>query len=95
MRPTTPNRLRAWRPAALLASYPLLFAAALCTDARPAARVLVFFTVVAVSYLAELWARRVVPSLVDTLNWVQVGVQLRWVFRELALIVLLARVLSP
>jgi hypothetical protein len=32
---------------------------------------------------------------VNTLNWVQVGVQLRWVFRELALIVLLARALSP
>ena len=48
-----------------------------------------------VSYLAEVWARRVVPYLVNTLNWVQVGTQLRWVFRELALIVLLARVLSP
>jgi len=83
--------------AALLASYPLLFAAAFVPDGTAGRLPGVWlFTAVAIgSYLAELWARRVVPTLVNTLNWVQVGVQLRWVFRELALIVLLARALSP
>ena len=81
----------------LLASYPLLFAAAFVPDGTagrlPGCWLFLAFTVV--SYLAEVWARRVVPYLVNTLNWVQVGTQLRWMFRELALIVLLARVLSP
>ena len=83
--------------AVLLASYPLLLVAALLPTGT-AGRLpgcWLFVTVAIVSYLAELWARRVVPDLMNTLNWVQVGVQLRWAFRELALIVLLARVLSP
>jgi hypothetical protein len=81
----------------LLVSYPLLFAAAFVPTGT-AGRLpgcWLFIAVTVVSYLAEVWARRVVPHLVNTLNWVQAGVQLRWVFRELALVVLLARVLSP
>jgi hypothetical protein len=81
----------------LLASYPLLFAAATLPTGT-AGRLpgcWLFLTVAIVSYLSELWGRRVIPDLMDTLNWVQAGVQLRWAFRELALIVLLARVLSP
>ena len=83
--------------AVLLASYPLLLAAALLPNGT-AGRLpgcWLFATVAVVSYLAEVWARRVVPDLMNTLNWVQVGAQLRWAFREIALIVLLARVLSP
>ena len=83
--------------AVLLASYPLLLAAALVPNGT-AGRLpgcWLFVAVAIVSYLAEVWARCVVPDLVNTLNWVQVGAQLRWAFRELALIVLLARVLSP
>src|SRR6266702_942321 len=83
--------------AVLLGSYPLLFVAAL-RPAGTAGRLSgwwLFTTVAIVSYLAEVWAPRVVPYLVNTLNWLQVGMPLRWVFRELALIVLLARVLSP
>jgi hypothetical protein len=83
--------------AVLLASYPLLLVAALLPTGT-AGRLpgcWLFVAVAIVSYLAELWARRVVPDLMNTLNWVQVGVQLRWAFRELALIVLLARALSP
>lgn len=83
--------------AVLLASYPLLFVAALLPTGT-AGRLpwcWLFITVAIVSYLAEVWAPRVVPYLVNTLNWLQVGLPLRWVFRELALIVLLARVLSP
>jgi hypothetical protein len=49
--------------------------------------------VVIVSYLAEAWAPRVTPYLVGTLNWLQVGILLRWVFREVALLILLARTL--
>jgi hypothetical protein len=81
----------------LLASYPLLFAAALLPTGT-AGRLpgcWLFVTVAIVSYLAEVWARCVVPDLMNTLNWLQVGTQLRWAFRELALIILLARVLSP
>ena len=95
--PSASRAVRLTSAAALLASYPLLFAAAFVPDGTAGRLPGVWlFTVVAIgSYLAELWARRVVPTLVNTLNWVQVGVQLRWVFRELALIVLLARALSP
>ncbi len=52
-----------------------------------------FLAVVAVSYLAEASAPRVAPYLVGTLNWLQVGILLRWVFREVALLILLARAL--
>ena len=81
----------------LLASYPLLLTAAFLPTGT-AGRLpgcWLFLAVAIVSYLAEVWAWCVVPGLVNALNWVQAGVQLRWVFRELALILLLARVLSP
>jgi hypothetical protein len=69
--------------AVLLASYPLLFAAALLPTGA-AGRLpgcWLFVTVAIVSYLAEVWARCVVPDLMNTLNWLQVGTQLRWAFR--------------
>jgi hypothetical protein len=52
-----------------------------------------FLAVVTASYLAEAWAPRATPYLVGTLNWLQVGILLRWVFREVALLILLARAL--
>src|SRR5215468_11227882 len=80
---------------ALLVSYPLLlFTAALPTDADDRLPwCWTFLAVVIVSYLAEAWAPRVTPYLVGTLNWLQVGTLLRWVFREVALLILLARAL--
>jgi hypothetical protein len=81
----------------LLASYPVLFAVAVLPSGA-AGRLpwcWLFLAVAAISYLAELWAPQAVPYLVNTLNWLQVGVPLRWLFREAALIVLLGRVLSP
>ncbi len=98
LQPVAANRLvRLASATVLLASYPLLLAAALL-PAGIAGRqpgCWLFLIVAVVSYLAEVWARYVLPDLMNTLNWVQVGVQLRWAFRELALILLLARVLSP
>ena len=98
LQPVAANRLvRLASAAVLLACYPLLFAAAMLQTGT-AGRLpgcWLFLTVAIVSYLGELWVRRVFPDLMDTLNWVQAGAQLRWAFRELALIVLLARVLSP
>ena len=81
--------------AVLLASYPLLFVlAALPTDADDRLPwCWTFLAVVAASYLAEACAPRVTPYLVGTLNWLQVGILLRWVFREVALLILLARAL--
>jgi hypothetical protein len=80
---------------ALLASYPLLLViAAVPTDTDDRLPwCWTFLAVVTVSYLAEAWAPRVTPYLVGTLNWLQVGVLLRWVFREVALLILLARAL--
>ena len=79
----------------LLASYPLLFVlAALPTDADDRLPwCWTFLAVVTASYLAEACAPRVTPYLVGTLNWLQVGILLRWVFREVALLILLARAL--
>jgi hypothetical protein len=97
-KPFVASRLvRLTSAAVLLAAYPLLFAAALLPTgtARRLPGCWLFLTVAIVSYLAEVWCWRVVPDLMNTLNWVQAGTQLRWVLRELALIVLLARVLSP
>jgi len=81
--------------AVLLASYPLLFViAALPTDADDRLPwCWTFLAVVTASYLAEAWAPRATPYLVGTLNWLQVGTLLRWVFREVALLILLARAL--
>jgi hypothetical protein len=80
---------------ALLTSYPLLLViAALPTDTDDRLPwCWTFLAVTAVSYLAEAWAPRVTPYLVGTLNWLQVGILLRWVFREVALIILLDRAL--
>ena len=80
---------------ALLTSYPLLLViAALPTDTDDRLPwCWTFLAVVTVSYLAEAWAPRVTPYLVGTLNWLQVGTLLRWVFREGALLILLARAL--
>jgi len=80
---------------ALLVSYPLLLVtAALPTDADDRLPwCWTFLAVVIVSYLAEAWAPRVTPYLVGTLNWLQVGILLRWVFREVAVIILLDRAL--
>ena len=79
----------------LLASYPLLLViAALPTDADDRMPwCWTFLAVVTASYLAEAWAPRATPYLVGTLNWLQVGTLLRWVFREVALLILLARAL--
>jgi hypothetical protein len=97
-KPLAANRLvRLASAAVLLASYPLLFAAALLPNGT-AGRLpgcWLFLAVAIVSYVAEVWSWRVVPDLMNTLNWVQAGTQLRWALRELALIILLARVLSP
>jgi hypothetical protein len=80
---------------ALLTSYPLLLViAALPTDTDDRLPwCWTFLAVTAVSYLAEVLAPRVTPYLVGTLNWLQVGILLRWVFREVALIILLDRAL--
>jgi hypothetical protein len=79
----------------LLVSYPLLLViAALPTDADDRLPwCWTFLAVVVASYLAEALAPRVTPYLVGTLNWLQVGILLRWVFREVALLILLARAL--
>jgi hypothetical protein len=87
---------------ALLASYPLLFIAAalpINTDSLPIdvdSRLTgcwLFLVVAVVGYLAELLAPRAAPYLVDTLNWLQIGMTTRWVFREVALIILVDRAL--
>jgi len=80
---------------ALLASYPLLLViAALPTDTDDRLPwCWTFLAVTAVSYLAEAWAPRVTPYLVGTLKWLQVGILLRWVFREVALLILVDRAL--
>src|SRR5262249_10993940 len=80
---------------ALLTSYPLLFViAALPTDTDDRLPwCWLFIAVVAVSYLAEALAPRVTPYLVGTLKWLQVGILLRWVFREVALLILVDRAL--
>ena len=81
---------------ALLVSYPLLLVVAtLPTDSDDRLPwCWAFLVVVVVSYLAEAWAPRVTPYLVGTLNWLQMGILLRWVFREVALIILLDRALD-
>jgi hypothetical protein len=80
---------------ALLVSYPLLIViACLPTDADDRLRWgWVFLVVAAVSYLAEACAPRVTPYLVGMLNWLQMGILLRWAFREVALLILLDRAL--
>jgi hypothetical protein len=90
------SRARMASAAVLLASYPLLFGAAFLPTGT-AGRLpgcWLFLAVTVVGYLAEIWTPRVAPYLVNTLNWLQVGMPMRWAFREAALIVLLARVVS-
>jgi hypothetical protein len=81
--------------AALLISYPLLFVAAVLPtgthDRLPACWL--FLAAAVISYLAEAVGPRVALYMVNLLNWLQVGITLRFAFREVALIVLLARVL--
>jgi hypothetical protein len=81
--------------AALLVSYPLLIVAALLPsgtrDRLPACWL--FLAVTIISYLAEAAVIRANRYLVNLLNWVQVGQPLRFAFREIALIILLIRVL--
>jgi hypothetical protein len=82
--------------AVLVGSYPLLFIAALLPnghDDRLTGSWL-FVAIAVAGYAAEVIAPRVAPYVVDLLNWLQVGVAVRFVFREAALIVLLARVLN-
>lgn len=82
--------------AVLVGSYPLLFIAALLPtghDDRLTGSWL-FLAIAVASYAAELIAPRVAPYMVGLLNWLQVGTAVRFVFREAALIVLLARVLD-
>jgi hypothetical protein len=81
--------------AALLLSYPLLIVAAMLPsitrDRLPACWL--FLAVTIISYLAEASVTRVNLYLANLLNWVQVGLPLRFAFREIALIILLVRVL--
>jgi hypothetical protein len=82
--------------AVLVGSYPLLFIAALLPnghDDRLTGSWL-FVAIAVAGYAAEVIAPRVATYVVDLLNWLQVGVAVRFVFREAALIVLLARVLN-
>jgi hypothetical protein len=82
--------------AVLVGSYPLLFIAALLPnghDDRLTGSWL-FLAVAVAGYAAELIAPGVAKYTVDLLNWLQVGTAVRFVFREAALIVLLARVLN-
>jgi hypothetical protein len=82
--------------AVLVGSYPLLFIAALLPnghdDRLPGSWL--FLAIAVVGYAAELIAPSVAKYTVDLLNWLQVGTAVRFVFREAALIVLLARVLN-
>ena len=55
---------------------------------------LAVFAAAVAGYGAEVIAPRVATYMVNLLNWVQVGTPVRFVFREAALIVLLARVLN-
>ena len=82
--------------AVLVGSYPLLFIAAVLPDGHddrlPGSWL--FVAAAVAGYAAEVIAPRVATYLVNLLNWVQVGTAVRFVFREAALIVLLARVLN-
>ncbi|WP_157250522.1 CDP-glycerol glycerophosphotransferase family protein [Nonomuraea typhae] len=73
----------------LLGSYPLLLLAALWP--RP----LLFAAVAVVSYAAEYVAPRLARSFTDTLARVHLGVTLRFVIREMAAVLLVARTTGP
>lgn len=80
----------------LIGSYPLLFIAAVLPDGHDdrLTGTWLFLAAAVAGYAAEVIAPRVAKYAVDLLNWVQVGTAVRFVFREAALIVLLARVLD-
>jgi len=82
--------------AVLVGSYPLLFIAAVLPDGHDDRLTgsWLFLAAAVAGYAAEVIAPRVAKYVVDLLNWVQVGTAVRFVFREAALIVLLARVLD-
>src|SRR6266702_1579144 len=82
--------------AVLVGSYPLLFIAAVLPDGHDYRLTgsWLFLAAAVAGYAAEVIAPRVAKYVVDLLNWVQVGTAVRFVFREAALIVLLARVLD-
>jgi hypothetical protein len=82
--------------AVLVGSYPLLFIAAVLPAGHDDRWVgsWLFLAAAVGGYVAELIAPRVAKYAVDFLNWVQIGTAVRFVFREAALIVLLARVLD-
>ena len=82
--------------AVLVGSYPLLFIAAVLPDGHDDRfpGTWLFFAAAVAGYGAEVIAPRVATYMVNLLNWVQVGTPVRFVFREAALIVLLARVLN-
>jgi len=82
--------------AVLVGSYPLLFIAAVLPDGHDDrfAGTWLFLAAAVAGYGAEVIAPRAATYMVNLLNWVQVGTAVRFVFREAALIVLLARVLN-
>jgi hypothetical protein len=82
--------------AVLIGSYPLLFIAAVLPDGHDDRLTgsWLFAAAAVAGYAAEVIAPRVATYAVNLLNWLQVGTALRFVFREAALIVLLARVLD-
>ncbi len=82
--------------AVLIGSYPLLFIAAVLPDGHDDRLTgsWLFAAAAVAGYAAEVIAPRVASYAVNLLNWLQVGTALRFVFREAALIVLLARVLD-
>ena len=82
--------------AVLIGSYPLLFIAAVLPDGHDDRLTgsWLFAAAAVAGYAAEVMAPRVATYAVNLLNWLQVGTALRFVFREAALIVLLARVLD-
>ena len=82
--------------AVLVGSYPLLFIAAVLPDGHDDRFIgtWLFLAAAVAGYGAEVIAPRTATYMVNLLNWVQVGTAVRFVFREAALIVLLARVLN-
>jgi hypothetical protein len=82
--------------AVLVGSYPLLFIAAVLPDGHDDrfTGTWLFLAAAVAGYGAEVIAPRTATYMVNLLNWVQVGTAVRFVFREAALIVLLARVLN-
>ncbi len=90
----TGNRLTAALvAAALLISYPLLFVAAALPSGRHDRMLAcwLFLALAVISYLAEVSAPRASPYVANLLNWVQLGLPLRFAFREMALVILLVR----